>query len=119
HFYRAALEGIAYSFIYGIDIMKSLGLNTNVMRVGNDNLFQSEVFSTTIATVLDCEIEMIETTGAIGAAKAAGLAANIYSSPEEAFRDTQVIKTYQSIGKHSQHKNGYETWKSDLEKILG
>lgn len=118
HFYRAALEGIAYSFIYGIEIMKSLGLDTNVMRVGNDNLFQSEVFATTIATVLDCEIEMIETTGAVGAAKAAGLAANIYSSPEEAFKDTKVIKTYQSVGKHTQHRNGYETWKADLEKIL-
>ena len=118
HFYRAALEGIANSFIYGVEIMKSLGLNTNVMRVGNDNLFQSEVFSTTIATVLDCEIEMIETTGAVGAAKAAGIAANIYSSPEEAFKDTTVVKTYQSIGKHTQHRNGYETWKADLEKIL-
>lgn len=118
HFYRAALEGIAYSFIYGIEIMKSLGLDTNVMRVGNDNLFQSEVFSTTIATVLDCEIEMIETTGAVGAAKAAGIAANIYSSPEEAFKDTTVVKTYQSVGKHTQHRNGYETWKTDLEKIL-
>ena len=118
HFYRAALEGIAYSFIYGIEIMKSLGLDTNVMRVGNDNLFQSEVFSTTIATVLDCEIEMIETTGAVGAAKAAGIAANIYSSPEEAFKDTTVVKTYNSVGKHTQHRNGYETWKADLEKIL-
>ncbi|MFT7035998.1 MAG: xylulokinase [Cyclobacteriaceae bacterium] len=118
HFYRAALEGIAYSFIYGIEIMKSLGLDTNVMRVGNDNLFQSEVFSTTIATALDCEIEMIETTGAVGAAKAAGIAANIYSSPEEAFKDTTVVKTYNSVGKHTQHRNGYETWKADLEKIL-
>ncbi|MEQ9289377.1 MAG: FGGY family carbohydrate kinase [Cyclobacteriaceae bacterium] len=118
HFYRAALEGIAYSFIYGVEVMKSLGLDTNVMRVGNDNLFQSEVFSHTIATILDCEIEMIETTGAVGAAKASGIAAGIYHSPGEAFKDTQVIKSYHSVGNREMYKNGYETWKSDLEKIL-
>lgn len=118
HFYRAALEGIAYSFIYGVHIMKSLGLNTNVMRVGNDNLFQSNVFSTTIASILDCEIEMIETTGAVGAAKAAGIAANIYATPEEAFKEVEVIKSYQSVGQAEVYKNGYEIWKSDLEKIL-
>ncbi|MFY0653825.1 MAG: carbohydrate kinase [Cyclobacteriaceae bacterium] len=118
HFYRAALEGIAYSFIYGVDVMKSLGLNTNVMRVGNDNLFQSAIFSTTIATILDCEIEMIETTGAVGAAKAAGIAANIYGNTTEAFEDVNVIKTYQSEGKREVYQSGYEIWKSDLEKIL-
>lgn len=118
HFYRAALEGIAYSFIYGIEVMKSLGLNTNVMRVGNDNLFQSDVFSGTIATILDCEIEMMETTGAVGAAKASGIAASIYHSPEEAFRDTRVVKSYHSVGNREAYKNGYDIWKSDLEKIL-
>ena len=88
------------------------------MRVGNDNLFQSNVFSTTIASILDCEIEMIETTGAVGAAKAAGIAANIYATPEEAFKEVEVIKSYQSVGQAEVYKNGYETWKSALEKIL-
>ena len=118
HFYRAALEGIAYSFIYGVDIMKSLGLDTNVIRVGNDNLFQSAVFSTTIATILDCEIEMIETTGAVGAAKAAGIAAGMFDTIDQAFVDTQVLKTYHSTGKRGIYQNGYENWKSDLDKIL-
>ena len=118
HFYRAALEGIAYSFIYGIEAMKSLGLNTNVMRVGNDNLFQSEAFSTTIATILDCEIEMTETTGAVGAAKAAGIATGAYGGISDAFQDSKVIKTYQSVGKNSPHKYGYEVWKNDLNRIV-
>jgi xylulokinase len=43
------------------------------MRVGNDNLFQSAVFSQTIAGLLDCRIEMMQTTGAIGAAIASGV----------------------------------------------
>ncbi len=118
HFYRAALEGIAYSFIYGVEVMQGMGLNTNVMRVGNDNLFQSKAFSTTIASILDCEIEMIETTGAVGAAKAAGLATGIYASATEAFTDVKVIETYHAEGQKETYRNGYETWKNDLKRIL-
>jgi len=40
HFYRAGLEGIAFSFVYGIQVLKEMGFDIKVMRVGNDNLFQ-------------------------------------------------------------------------------
>ena len=73
HVCRAALEGIAFSFVYGMDILKSDGIKINVMRAGNDNLFRSEIFANTAATLIDQEIEIYNTTGAIGAARAAGL----------------------------------------------
>ena len=73
HICRAALEGIAFSFVYGMEILKSDGIEINVMRVGNDNLFRSEIFANTIATLIGHEIEIYNTTGAIGAARAAGL----------------------------------------------
>ena len=72
HFYRASLEGIAYSFIYGMEILSGMGMKVSRIKVGNDNLFQSTVFSTTIASLLQCEIDVVETTGAVGAAKAIG-----------------------------------------------
>jgi len=58
HIIRAALEGIAFSFVYG--------------KVGNDNLFQSEIFATTISNLVNCEIQMQDTSGARGAALASG-----------------------------------------------
>ena len=73
HICRAALEGIAFSFVYGIEILKNDGSELNVLRVGNDNLFRSEIFANTIATLISQEIEIYNTTGAIGAARAAGL----------------------------------------------
>ena len=49
------------------------GVNPNLIRAGNDNLFQSSVFGETISTLLDLEIEIYNTTGAIGAARAVDL----------------------------------------------
>ncbi|MEP4095840.1 FGGY family carbohydrate kinase [Reichenbachiella sp.] len=118
HFYRAALEGIAYSFIYGMEIMKSIGIEVNVIKVGNDNLFQSEVFSTTIANLLGCEIEMLDTTGAVGAAKAAGVGSGIYQSFKEAFQKVSPVKVYESSQSNGVYESGYQSWKKDLEKIL-
>ncbi len=118
HVYRAALEGIANSFIYGMEIMKDMGLNVGVMKVGNDNLFQSEIFSTTIASVIGCEIQMVKTTGAVGAAKAAGVAAGLYSSLEEAFEKMETVKVYKAAEDTEPYKAAYQTWKKDLEKII-
>ncbi len=55
HICRAALEGIAFSFVYGMEIMKSDGIEVKVMRAGNDNLFRSEIFSNTVATLIGHE----------------------------------------------------------------
>jgi xylulokinase len=48
HIYRATLEGIAFSFVHGMKALEASGLDASVLRVGNDNLFQSKVFSQTI-----------------------------------------------------------------------
>ena len=40
HICRAALEGIAFSFVYGMELLKSDGIQTKVIRAGNDNLFR-------------------------------------------------------------------------------
>ena len=80
HMYRATLEGIAFSFAYGIEVLKEMGLSVEVMKVGNDNLFQSEVFSNTVANLVNCKIQVMETTGAVGAAKASGVAVGVYNS---------------------------------------
>lgn len=118
HVYRATLEGIAFSFAYGIEILIEMGLSVEVMKVGNDNLFQSPIFSTTIASLVNCEIQVMETTGAIGAAKAAGIAAGAYRSIEEALGETRVIETFAAAGNTESYLQGFAQWKSDLEHLI-
>uniref|UniRef100_UPI004047270A xylulokinase n=1 Tax=Roseivirga sp. TaxID=1964215 RepID=UPI004047270A len=118
HLYRAALEGIAYSFVYGCHILKEMGVKIQMMKVGNDNLFQSKVFSTTIASVLDCEIEMLSTTGAVGAAKASAVGAGLFYSLEELMQDQKIVSRYTAADNANEYKSGYDEWHSELIKLL-
>ena len=118
HFFRAGLEGIAFSFVYGFQVLKDLGLNPKLIKVGNDNLFQSKIFSTTIANLLDCCIEVVKTTGAEGAAKASGVGAKVYANLEEAIKINDVEERYFPNEEIEAFKTAYEAWERDLKKLL-
>lgn len=115
HLFRAALEGIAFSFAYGIDILKGDGVQLTAIRAGNDNLFRSDIFSNTIATLVNTKINIINTTGAIGAARAAGVSLGDFKTFEEAFSDNEQVMTYYPLDNKKAYVEAYEIWKEDLE----
>ncbi|WNJ19689.1 FGGY family carbohydrate kinase [Pontibacter sp. G13] len=115
HLYRASLEGVAFAFVYGVKILQELGLDLDVMRVSNDNMFRSETFSTTIATLLGCHIEVVDTTGAIGAARAAGISGGIYGSMDEALRDVNPGKIFEPQTNLGHYAQAYAFWESHLQ----
>jgi xylulokinase len=116
HLLRASLEGIAFSFVYGIDILKNDGVNLSAIRAGNDNLFRSEIFSNTIATLVDTNINIIDTTGAVGAARAAGVSTGDFKTFDEAFSDNEHVMTYHPLKDKKAYNDAYAIWKQDLEK---
>jgi len=116
HLFRAALEGIAFAFVYGIDILKNDGVNLTTLRAGNDNLFRSEIFSNTIATLIDTEINIIDTSGAIGAARAAGFSFGDFKTVNEAFSDDEKIKTFYPKQEKQEYLDAYHLWKNNLEQ---
>ncbi|MFM1878880.1 MAG: hypothetical protein RLZZ241_1746 [Bacteroidota bacterium] len=118
HLYRAALEGIAFSFVYGMEILKSDGVPLQKIRAGNDNLFRAKVFSETIATLTGSSIEMVTTTGAAGAARAAATAAGVFTSLTEATATDQVQLQYDPLADSSQHQEAYQAWKHELTEQL-
>ena len=118
HVVRAGLEGIAFSFVYGMHILKEIGLNVQVIRVGNDNLFQSAIFSETISNLMGCQIEVLKTTGAVGAAKAAGVANGIYPSIREAMQDIELVKSYEPSKTNGEYAEAYQNWLGDVEKLI-
>lgn len=118
HCYRAALEGIAFAFAYGFGILQEMGLRLDLIRVGNDNLFQSEIFSATTAALLGSQIEVRDTTGAVGAAQAAGVAAGIFASPEDALRRQAVIKVYEPPANRQEYAKAYAEWQKGVESQL-
>jgi xylulokinase len=97
HFIRAALEGIAFSFQYGMSILNEMGIQANRIKVGNDNLFQSTVFSQTLSNISSCSIEIIKTNGAEGAARGAAFGCGFYTSLAEAVGQNQSILFIQNL----------------------
>jgi xylulokinase len=118
HLCRAALEGIAFSFVYGIEILKSDGIQVDVIRAGNDNLFRSEIFATTIATLISHEIEIYNTTGAIGAARAAGLHKGNFEEFGKSVLNNDYVLTYEPLKDKAPYEKAYARWKQELESIL-
>jgi xylulokinase len=118
HLYRAALEGIAFSFVYGMEILKGDGAAINVIRAGNDNLFRSEIFSNTVATLLGYDIEIYNTTGAVGAARAVGLLDGDFEKFGQNITNNDHVMTYSPIKNNTPFVASYQNWKKELETIL-
>ena len=118
HVCRAALEGIAFSFVYGMDILKADGSEVNVMRAGNDKLFRSEIFSNTVATLIGHEIEIYNTTGAIGAARASGLHEGNFEKYGKLIMENDHVMTYMPFKDKGPYLEAYQLWKNELELII-
>ena len=118
HLCRAALEGIAFSFVYGMEILKTDGIKAKVIRAGNDNLFRSPIFSNTIATLIEQDIEIYNTTGAIGAARACQLNDGNYAAFGKQIMDNDYIMSYSPTSDKKEYKMAYELWKNELEITL-
>src|SRR4029077_15131866 len=84
HMVRAVQEGIAFSFRYGLDIMRVNGIHPRGIRVSKVNLFLSELFTRSFAGVNNVAIEFYDGDGSFGAAIGAGIGAGIYQSAEAA-----------------------------------
>ena len=115
HLFRSALEGIAFSFAYGLEIMQEDALNIKVIRAGNDNLFRSEIFSNTVASLIGQNIEIYNTTGAIGAARAAfiefGALEDYSQSISSIDRHDEIIPRKETDA----YRLAYQKWKTELE----
>ena len=118
HLYRASVEGVAFSFVHGLNLLKEMGLKVDKIRVGNDNLFQSDVFSTTIATLMGSQIEIVNSTGAVGAALASGVADGNFANIEEAMSAVKATKVFEPSLNYAKYNQAYTSWQDFLDQRL-
>ncbi len=118
HLYRSSLEGIAFSFMYGMEILKNDNALINVVRAGNDNLFRSKIFANTVATLIGHEIEIYNTTGAFGAARASGILNDNLDSFRKKITKNDHVMTFLPLKNKSEYEDAYSRWKEDLHDIL-
>jgi xylulokinase len=117
HLLRAAQEGIAFSFAYGMEIMSGMGMDIKTIKAGHANLFLSPLFRRTLAAVTGATIELYETDGSVGAAYGAGIGAGIYKNSDDAFKTLKHIATEQPVAETEAYVKAYEQWKACLKKI--
>ena len=116
HVLRAVQEGIAFSFKYGLDIMRSNGLQPSVIRAGKANMFLSEVFIDAFVNALNVPVELHESDGSVGAALGAGLGAGVYSSSKEAFSHSKALQVIEPGT--NDYREAYDKWLQLLHKQL-
>ncbi len=91
HIMRAAQEGIVFAFRHGMDIMEQTGIKPEIIRAGHANMFFSPLFGSSLASLTGATIELYNTDGSQGAARAAAVGAGIYLSFSEAFGGLTVV----------------------------
>ena len=117
HVVRAAQEGVAFSFRYGMDIMSEMGMKVNVIHAGNANMFLSPVFRNTLAGVTGATIELHDTDGSVGAAKGAGMGVGIFKNNDEAFSTLERLAVVEPADQEA-YQEAYGSWKEELDKVV-
>lgn len=118
HIIRAAQEGIVFAFMYGMEVMQSIGMKIERIHAGHANMFLSPVFRETLASVSGAVIDLYDTDGAVGAAKGAGIGAGIYASPKEAFSTLARIGRTEPEKDRTPYLEAYALWKQRLNSII-
>ena len=115
HLFRAAQEGIAFSFRYGLDIMKETGIDPKLIRAGEANMFLSKVFRETLSAITGTVTHLYNTDGSIGAARGAGIGCGYYKSEKEAFKGLVALGvTEPDKSKTAEMEEAYGKWKDLL-----
>ena len=118
HLCRAALEGIAFSMVYGMELLLEEGIEPKILKAGNDNMFRSRIFSQTIANLIDQKIDIYNNTGATGAARACGLSEGDYQSFGKQVEEMDFSNSFSPDENITQFQDAYNTWKEQLLKTI-
>ena len=115
--FRSVQEGIAFSFRYGLDILRENGMQPKVIRAGMANLFLSDLFAQAFVDVTGVPVELYENDGSVGAALGAGIGAGVFKNAEEAFAEHKVLR-YLEPKNSNDYEPLYGDWKNILIKAL-
>ncbi len=117
HIFRAVQESIAFSFRYGLDILRENGIYPKVIKAGKANLFLSDVFTDIFVKITQTPVELYELDGSSGAAIGAGIGCGAFVSSEDAFSNLSAVKVIHPTSADS-YEPVYQNWKKLLLKAL-
>jgi xylulokinase len=117
HMFRAAQEGIAFAFRYGLDIMRENGMHPTVIRAGKANMFYSPVFTEAFVNATGVPVELYNSDGSVGAAIGAGIGAKAFANEQEAFSKMKRLQLIEPTAA-DRYNQLYHQWKEVLQLHL-
>jgi xylulokinase len=119
HLLRAGQEGIVFALNYGLQIMRDMGVQVNTVRAGDANMFLSPLFRQAFSTLTDSVVELYNTDGSAGAARGAGIGADIYKDASAAFQGLKCTRTIEPTeSQKADYQQAYEKWLKILNQQL-
>ena len=115
---RSVQEGIAFSMVYGLELLNSLGIVPQKIKAGYANMYLSSIFSSTIVNASNVSIQLLESDGAYGAALGAGIGSHYYKSVHEGINSIKLLSEILPDQNKNKTSDFYEKWKSELLKML-
>ena len=91
----AVQDGIAAALAYGSEVLDGLGAGPRVTRAGRANLFLSDRFCQAFAQLTGAPLELYDTDGAQGAARAAGVGAGAFETHADALAGVEQIGRFE------------------------
>jgi len=118
HVFRAAQEGIVFALNYGLQVMQQMGVQTQTVRAGHANLFLSPLFREAFANTTGATIELYDTDGAQGAARAAGIGVGVYNFQSAFAGLTQIATFAPEAHLQERYAETYSAWEKALNKEI-
>ncbi len=119
HMFRAMQEGIVFALHYGFGIMQQMGTAVDTVKAGHANMFLSQVFRETFASVTGAVVELYNTDGSQGAARGAGVGTGVYKAFNEAFAGLQtILRVEPKQQERQQYQDAYQRWLEVLQKYV-
>ena len=115
---RSVQEGIAFSMVYGLELLNSSGIVPQKIKAGYANMYLSSIFSSTIVNASNVSIQLLESDGAYGAALGAGIGSHYYKSVHEGTNSIKLLSEILPDQNKNKTSDFYEKWKSELLKML-
>jgi xylulokinase len=95
--------------------MEEMGVSVKTVRAGHANMFLSDVFAEAFANSTGAVLELYNTDGSIGAARAAGVGVGVFPDYASSFTGMALQKIIRpDLDKAAAYQQGYAKWKEGL-----
>ena len=111
-------KGIVFAMNYGVEVFREMNIPVDIVKAGFANLFQSALFREAFVNTTGAPLELYETDGSVGAARAAGIGLGHWTAGE-AFSSLKRIGVQEPTpDRQHRYQEAYAHWKQGLDQIM-